>query len=63
MNTDYLSGIHLYTYTDYLFGMTTRISISLPENQREFLRTHRNVRPSWILQREIAKLMEKEESK
>lgn len=45
--------------------MTTRLSITVPDEQAEFLRKHREIRASGLLQGKIRELMrdEKKEAK
>ena len=40
--------------------MTTRISITIPDEQAEFLRKHREIRASGLLQGKIRELMKEE---
>lgn len=40
--------------------MTTRVSLTIPDEQAEYLRKHREIRPSGLLQGKIRELMERD---
>ncbi len=40
--------------------MTTRVNLTIPDEQAEYLRRHREIRASGLLQGKIRELMEKE---
>lgn len=39
--------------------MTTRLSITIPDDQAEFLKAHKELRASGLLQQKISELMRK----
>ena len=55
----YVIRYYIYDITFYNV-MSTRLSITVPDEQAEFLRKHREIRASGLLQGKIRELMKEE---
>ena len=64
MISGYVIRYYIYDITFYNL-MSTRLSITVPDEQAEYLRKHREIRASGLLQGKIRELMrnEKKEAK